>query len=95
MLIEKTTLERVLIETVNVRISHSDPITLRNFRIDLIPIKLGSFDLVVCMDWLSKNRTEICCVEKIVIISSPEGGVLEVHGEKPKSNTKVVSYMKM
>ncbi|XP_024965740.1 uncharacterized protein LOC112505937 [Cynara cardunculus var. scolymus] len=29
--------------------------TSRDFRIDLIPIQLGSFDIIVGMDWLSKN----------------------------------------
>ena len=34
----------------------------KDFSIDLIPVKLGSFDVVVGMDWLSKNRAEIGCL---------------------------------
>ena len=34
-------------------------LTGRDFRIDLIPIQLGSFDIIVGMDWLSKNQAEI------------------------------------
>ncbi|GJV07030.1 putative reverse transcriptase domain-containing protein, partial [Tanacetum coccineum] len=45
-------------------------LTLLNqpFEIDLMPIKLGSFDVVICMDWLSKYHARIICDEKIVHI---------------------------
>ncbi|KAJ9567836.1 hypothetical protein OSB04_003802 [Centaurea solstitialis] len=67
----------------------------KDFSIDLIPIKIGSFDIIVGMDWMSNHRATICCAEKIVILALPEGGVLEVHGEKPRRDIKIVSYMKM
>ncbi|KAI3685709.1 hypothetical protein L6452_34966 [Arctium lappa] len=67
----------------------------REFSINLIPIELGSFDVVVGMDWLSKNRAEICCSEKTVRIPLPEGETLVVHGEKSERNFKIVSCMKM
>nr|GEX70060.1 putative reverse transcriptase domain-containing protein [Tanacetum cinerariifolium] len=34
--------------------------------IDLIPIDLGSFDIIIGMDWLAKNHAVIVCDEKIV-----------------------------
>ncbi|GJT53244.1 putative reverse transcriptase domain-containing protein [Tanacetum coccineum] len=42
-------------------------LTLLNqpFEIDLMPIKLGSFDVVIGMDWLSKYRAKILCDEKV------------------------------
>ncbi|GJY15836.1 putative reverse transcriptase domain-containing protein [Tanacetum coccineum] len=45
-------------------------LTLLNqpFKIDLIPIKLDSFDVVIGMDWLSKYHARIICDEKIVHI---------------------------
>ncbi|GKF36011.1 putative reverse transcriptase domain-containing protein, partial [Tanacetum coccineum] len=45
-------------------------LTLLNqpFEIDLMPIKLGSFDVVIGMDWLSKYRAKILCDEKVVHI---------------------------
>ncbi|KAI3746537.1 hypothetical protein L6452_08971 [Arctium lappa] len=67
----------------------------KNFKIDLIPIKLGSFDIVVGMDWLSKNHAEISCSEKILRIPLPGGEVLIVPGEKSKRKLKMVSCMKM
>ncbi|GKC26820.1 putative reverse transcriptase domain-containing protein [Tanacetum coccineum] len=45
-------------------------LTLLNqfLEIDLMPIKLGSFDDIVGMDWLSKYHARIICEEKIVHI---------------------------
>ncbi|GKC00778.1 putative reverse transcriptase domain-containing protein [Tanacetum coccineum] len=45
-------------------------LTLLNqpFKIDLMPIKLGSFDVVIGMDWLSKYHAKILCDEKVVHI---------------------------
>ncbi|GJW63450.1 putative reverse transcriptase domain-containing protein [Tanacetum coccineum] len=38
------------------------------FEIDLTSIKLGSFDVVNGMDWLSKYHARIICDEKVVHI---------------------------
>nr|GEU72777.1 reverse transcriptase domain-containing protein [Tanacetum cinerariifolium] len=38
------------------------------FNIDLIPVELGSFDVIIFMDWLAKYHTMIICDEKIVRI---------------------------
>ncbi|GJX33237.1 reverse transcriptase domain-containing protein [Tanacetum coccineum] len=38
------------------------------FKIDLTPIKLGSFDVVIGMDWVSKHHARIICDEKVVHI---------------------------
>nr|GEV46428.1 reverse transcriptase domain-containing protein [Tanacetum cinerariifolium] len=45
-------------------------LTLLNqpFEIDLMPIKLGSFDVVIGMDWLSKHHAKILFDEKVVHI---------------------------
>ncbi|GJX78823.1 putative reverse transcriptase domain-containing protein [Tanacetum coccineum] len=45
-------------------------LTLLNqpLKIDLMPIKLGSLDVVIGMDWLSKYHARIICDEKIVHI---------------------------
>ncbi|GJV20266.1 putative reverse transcriptase domain-containing protein [Tanacetum coccineum] len=38
------------------------------FNIDLMPIEMGSFDIIIGMDWLSKYQAVIVCAEKIVRI---------------------------
>ncbi|GJV95710.1 putative reverse transcriptase domain-containing protein [Tanacetum coccineum] len=50
------------------------------FNINLMPIELGSFDVIIGMDWLSKYHAVIDCAEKIVRI--PWGNeTLIVHGD--------------
>ncbi|GJT90435.1 putative reverse transcriptase domain-containing protein [Tanacetum coccineum] len=49
--------------------------------IDLIPIDLGSFDVIIGMDWLAKNHAVIVCDKNIVRI--PYGNkILIVKGDK-------------
>ncbi|GJR21196.1 reverse transcriptase domain-containing protein [Tanacetum coccineum] len=36
------------------------------FKIDLLPIELGSFDVIVRMDWMVEHRAEVVCYEKYV-----------------------------
>ncbi|GJY84662.1 putative reverse transcriptase domain-containing protein, partial [Tanacetum coccineum] len=60
-------------------------LTLLNqpFEIDLMPIKLGSFDIVIGMDWLSKYRARIICDEKVVhILISGETLIIRVMEKK-------------
>ncbi|GJV71748.1 putative reverse transcriptase domain-containing protein [Tanacetum coccineum] len=38
------------------------------FNIDLMPIELGSFDVIIGMDWLAKYQAVIVCAEKIIRI---------------------------
>ncbi|GJV36152.1 putative reverse transcriptase domain-containing protein [Tanacetum coccineum] len=50
------------------------------FNINLMPVELGSFDVIIGMDWLSKYHAVIDCAEKIVRI--PWGSeTLIVHGD--------------
>ncbi|GKA02690.1 putative reverse transcriptase domain-containing protein [Tanacetum coccineum] len=50
-----------------------------SFNIDLMPVELGSFDIIIKMDWLLKYHIVIVCDEKIVRI--PYGNeVLTIRG---------------
>ncbi|GKE78075.1 putative reverse transcriptase domain-containing protein [Tanacetum coccineum] len=50
------------------------------FTIDLMPVEMGSFDVIIGMDWLSKYHVVIVCDEKIVRI--PFGNeILIVRGD--------------
>ncbi|GJR48563.1 reverse transcriptase domain-containing protein [Tanacetum coccineum] len=44
------------------------PLLNQPFKIDLMPIKLGSFDVVIGMDWLSKHHARIICDDKVIHI---------------------------
>ncbi|GKD66531.1 reverse transcriptase domain-containing protein [Tanacetum coccineum] len=72
------------------------------FNIDLMPVELGSLDVIMGMDWLAKYQAVIVCAKKIVRI--PWGNeTLIVHGDKSKrgngtrlniiSCTKTQKYM--
>ncbi|GJZ10210.1 putative reverse transcriptase domain-containing protein [Tanacetum coccineum] len=54
------------------------------FEIDLMPIKLGSFDVVIGMDWLSKYHARIICNEKVVHILI-DGETLIIRGDRSKT----------
>ncbi|GJR26261.1 putative reverse transcriptase domain-containing protein [Tanacetum coccineum] len=83
------------IELVNRRLIGSDTV-LRGctlgllghpFNVDLMPIELGSFDVIIGMDWLANHHAVIVCDEKIVRI--PYGDeVLIVQVTKKKIEDK-------
>ncbi|GKD65111.1 putative reverse transcriptase domain-containing protein [Tanacetum coccineum] len=67
------------------------------FNIDLMPIELGSFDVIIGMDWLVKYQAIIVCGEKIVRI--PWGNeTLIVHGDESnqghEARLHIISYTK-
>ncbi|GJT36849.1 reverse transcriptase domain-containing protein [Tanacetum coccineum] len=67
------------------------------FNIDLMPIDLGSFDVIIGMDWLAKNHAVIVCDEKIVCI--PYGNeILIIQRDKSdkewKSTLTIISCVK-
>ncbi|GJX27895.1 putative reverse transcriptase domain-containing protein [Tanacetum coccineum] len=59
-------------------------LTLLNqpFKINLMSIKLDSFDVVIGMDWLSKYHTRIICDEKVIHIPS-DGETLIIREDLP------------
>ncbi|GKB38817.1 putative reverse transcriptase domain-containing protein [Tanacetum coccineum] len=52
------------------------------FKIDLMLIKLSSFDVIISMDWLSKYHARIICDEKVVHIPI-DGETLIIRGAEP------------
>ncbi|GJZ17264.1 putative reverse transcriptase domain-containing protein [Tanacetum coccineum] len=61
---------------------------------DLLPTRLGSFDVIIGMDWLAYHRALIDCYEKIVRIPLPNGKILEVQGERPKKDLRSLACIK-
>ncbi|GKB51180.1 putative reverse transcriptase domain-containing protein [Tanacetum coccineum] len=70
-------------------------LTLLNqpFKIDLMPIKLGSFDVVIGMDWLSKYHVRIICDKKVVHIPI-DGETLIIRGDRSKTRLSLISCIK-
>ncbi|GKB57943.1 putative reverse transcriptase domain-containing protein [Tanacetum coccineum] len=65
------------------------------FIIDLIPLGHGSFDVIVGMDWLSKNKVVIVCHEKVVEIPLEGGGILWFQGERTLGVAKALMNTKV
>ncbi|GJT25398.1 reverse transcriptase domain-containing protein [Tanacetum coccineum] len=63
------------------------------FKIDLMPIKLGSFDVIIGMDWLSKYHARIICDEKVVHIPI-DGETLIIRGDQSKTRLSLISCIK-
>nr|GEW45006.1 reverse transcriptase domain-containing protein [Tanacetum cinerariifolium] len=61
------------------------------FTVDLMPLGHESFDVIVRMDWLSMNKAEIVCHEKVVRILLEGGEVLCVQGEHTLGGMKRLS----
>nr|GEX50506.1 reverse transcriptase domain-containing protein [Tanacetum cinerariifolium] len=70
-------------------------LTLLNqpFEIDLILIKLDSFDGVIGMEWLSKNHAKIICGEKVVHIPI-DGETLIIRVDRSKTRLNLISCIK-
>ncbi|GKC15819.1 putative reverse transcriptase domain-containing protein [Tanacetum coccineum] len=63
------------------------------FEVDLMSIELGTFDVIIGMDWLVKDDTLIVCGKKEVHIPV-KGKMLVVKGNCAESRLKVVSCIK-
>ncbi|GJX39921.1 putative reverse transcriptase domain-containing protein [Tanacetum coccineum] len=71
--------------------------TSHPFDIDLIPVELGSFDVIIGMDWFAKYHMLIVCDEKVFCIPY-EDEVLIIQGDdydgRIKSKLNIISYTK-
>ncbi|GKA57836.1 putative reverse transcriptase domain-containing protein [Tanacetum coccineum] len=67
------------------------------FKIDLLPIELGSFDVIVGMDWMAEHRAEVVCYEKYIRVPY-RNDMLIVQGErsgvKNESRLEVISSIR-
>ncbi|MFS7889245.1 putative nucleotidyltransferase, Ribonuclease H [Helianthus anomalus] len=59
--------------------------------IDLIPMQLGSFDVIVGMDFLRENHAEVVCFDKMIRFSLANGDQLCVYGETASKGLKLMS----
>ena len=82
------------VETTHVLTGCKLKLSGHTFDIDLIPFSLGSFDAVVGIDWLSENRAEIICHEKIFHITTPSGELISIQGEKSSITTSIITLLK-
>ncbi|GKD03545.1 putative reverse transcriptase domain-containing protein [Tanacetum coccineum] len=67
------------------------------FEIDLLPIELGSFDVIVGMDWMAEHRAEVVCYEMYIRVPY-RNDMLIIQGErsgiKSESRLEVISSIR-
>ncbi|KAI3765789.1 hypothetical protein L2E82_15833 [Cichorium intybus] len=67
----------------------------QKFSLNLLPIGVKTFDVVIGMDWLGANDAKIACGKKIVSVKIPCGSKVYVYGEKPKRMSNLISTAKI
>nr|GEY50509.1 hypothetical protein [Tanacetum cinerariifolium] len=63
------------------------------FKTDLMPIELGTFDVIISMDWLVDQDVVIVCGKKVVHVPYMNK-TLVVEGDRGASRLKVISCIK-
>ncbi|KAI3685696.1 hypothetical protein L6452_34953 [Arctium lappa] len=64
------------------------------FEVNLHPMAIGSFDVVIGIDWLSRHKIEILCSKKLIRLPTANGGFIFVYGEKHKGEVALISSIK-
>ncbi|GJV28805.1 putative reverse transcriptase domain-containing protein [Tanacetum coccineum] len=67
------------------------------FKINLLPIELGSFNVIVGMDWKAEHRAEVVCYEKYIRLPYINDMLIvqgEISGVKNKSRLEVISSIR-
>ena len=62
-----------------------------SFPINLMPVQIKSFDVIVGMDWLSLLSADIMCFEKAVRLNLPNNETLVIYGDKFSTNLRIIS----
>jgi len=64
------------------------------FQTDLILLEVYDFDIILGMDFLSKNDANIDCRRKIMTIRKPDGGWVKFRGQGDPKIRRMISTMK-
>ncbi|XP_035838868.1 uncharacterized protein LOC118486492 [Helianthus annuus] len=59
--------------------------------IDLMPMELGEFDIVIGMDWLTPYHAEVICDKRIVRLRLPNGKQLTVSGDRTDKTKNLIT----
>ncbi|XP_074368614.1 uncharacterized protein LOC141708745 [Apium graveolens] len=66
----------------------------RNYKVNLLPMEMHDFDVILGMDWLSEHRTTIDCQGKRVIFGDADKPEFVYQGSQPKGDVKLISALK-
>ncbi|GKC84943.1 reverse transcriptase domain-containing protein [Tanacetum coccineum] len=83
-----------IIHVVSVFQNYEIEIDNEKFLVDLIPMPMGEINVVIGMDWLSKNKAIISCQNKLIRVKTPSGGEMFIYGERRKTSLAICMYAK-
>ena len=78
------------------KILHDCTLTLNDhvFHVNLMPMTIGSFDVIIGMDWLEPHHADVMCYEKAIRLNLPNGEKMIVYGDKSGENLRIISCIK-
>ncbi|XP_074378395.1 uncharacterized protein LOC141719932 [Apium graveolens] len=66
----------------------------RNYKVNLLPMEMHDFDIILGMDWLSEHRATIDCQGKRVIFGDTDKPEFVYQGSQLKGEVKIISALK-
>ncbi|KAI3684706.1 hypothetical protein L6452_33931 [Arctium lappa] len=97
----------VLPDALVVEVANGDQVIIRDrfcdctleidgnsFGVDLLPMAIGGFDVVIGLDWLSRYKADIFFSKKMIQVPLPRNGVVTIYGEKGKGSNPIISSLK-
>ncbi|XP_074337001.1 uncharacterized protein LOC141674179 [Apium graveolens] len=66
----------------------------RSCKVNLLPMEMHDFDIILGMDWLSEHRATIDCQGKRVIFGDADKPEFVYQGSQPKGDVKLISALK-
>lgn len=71
-------------------------LTLNNhvFHVNIISMTIGSFYVIIRMEWLSPHRAEVLCSEKVIRLPLRNNEALVIYKNKLKENLRVTCCLK-
>ena len=71
-------------------------LTLHNhsFQINLMPVNIRSFDVIIGMDWLIPHHAGVMCCEKVIRLHLPNHETLIIYSDKTGANLRLIPCIK-
>ncbi|XP_074361501.1 uncharacterized protein LOC141701756 [Apium graveolens] len=66
----------------------------RNYKVNLLPMEMHDFEIILGMDWLSEHRATIDCQGKMAIFGDADKPEFVYQGSQPKGKVKLISALK-
>ncbi|XP_076940978.1 uncharacterized protein LOC143610358 [Bidens hawaiensis] len=62
--------------------------------VQLLPMELAGFDVILGMHWLAANQARILCNEKVIEILTPNNEMMQIAGDKESGKIGIISKIK-